>query len=149
MLSGKKIAVLVAERGADWSGWLDHLEAEADGLAVLLQRDDESQAELATRARARVEHIAAAAEIVSTTLVGGELVDTDTLAARSLVVRAALTHMDPRGHGRIHLDAGDFAGRSRFAMRALASVVEEQVGRSTISVETTRGANPTPRRRAA
>ena len=116
-----KIGLLVAERDSDWSEWIEPLRGEVHDIAIVLQRMGETPSELATRVRARVAELAGKGELVSAALVGGECWDSDTLHARSLMIRAVLSHMMGSADGTLYLDAGDKAGRSRHAMQALAS----------------------------
>ncbi len=146
-----RLAVLVAERDGDWSGWVDPLRSESDDVVVILQRRGESAAELATRVRERVQELRLGAEITAAALVGGGSWDTATLSARALMVRAIATQMVSAGGGRIYLD-GPRAGRGRHAMAALASVVEDQVAQTGVDVVTAAApAQPVlePQRRAA
>ncbi|MCA9605993.1 MAG: hypothetical protein KC619_10385, partial [Myxococcales bacterium] len=74
--------------------------------------------------------------------------DSDTLNARSLMIRAVLSHMMGSEAPTLYLDAGEKAGRSRHAMQALASVVSEQIG-NAVEIVTTHGPTAVPARRAA
>lgn len=147
----KKTAVLVAEREGDWSQWVESLRDEVDDIAIVLQRMGETPSELATRVRERVAEIASQCEVVAAALVGGERWDSDTLNARSQIIRAIVSHMATIDEGRLYLDAGTGAGRSRHAMQAIASVVADHVG-SHVDIVTTNGPRPRSmpaRRRAA
>lgn len=124
----KKTAVLVAERGGEWSEWVEPLREDVDEFAIVLQRQGESPSELATRVRERVAELQLEGELVAAALVGGDRWDPDTLSARSLMIRAMVSQMVPTGRGRLFLDGGERAGRGRHAMQALAAVVEDQVG---------------------
>lgn len=144
-----KIGLLVAERDADWSEWIEPLRGEVHDIAIVLQRMGETPSELATRVRARVAELAGKGEVVAAALVGGECWDSDTLNARSLMIRAVLSHMMGSEQApTLYLDAGDKAGRSRHAMQALASVVSEQIG-NAVQIVTTHGPSAVPARRAA
>lgn len=148
----RRIAVLVAERGADWDAWVAPLRG-ADELAVVLQRDDESAGEFATRVRTRLRAIEAHAELAGAALVGGSDWDAPTLSARSLIMQALVAPMVAQNGGRVFLDAGTTQGRGRFAMQALATVVEEQIAGSGVdivtAVETPKAPSRYPARRAA
>ena len=120
-------AVLVAERDGDWSDWVESLRGEADDIAVVLQRMGESPSAFATRVRERVQELRARGELVAAALVGGDRWDAETLSARSLMIRAIVAEMSPAHQGQLYLDAGRTAGRGRYAMQALASVVEDQI----------------------
>jgi hypothetical protein len=144
-----KTGVLVAERGADWSGWVEPLQAESDDVTVILQRCGESPGAFATRVRARVQELRAEGELVAASLVGAARWDDATLSARALVVRTIVTEMVGAGGGRVYLDAGARAGRGRHAMRALAAVVEDQVARTGVDLVTTTGAVAAPVREVA
>ncbi len=148
MSSTQKTALLVAEREGDWSSWVEPLRGEVDDIAIVLQRMDETLAELAARVRARVEEIANEGELVAAALVGGERWDSDTLAARSQMIRAIVSHMAAVDSGRVYLDTGIGARRGRHAMQALASVVGEQIA-SHVDIVTTEGPQPQPARRRA
>lgn len=148
MASRKKMAVLVAERDGDWSEWIDSLRADVDDIAIVLQRMDESPAQLAFRVRSRVESLAGA-ELVTAALVGGDRWDAETLSARSLMIRAIVSQMVSTGTGRLFLDAGTHARRGQHAMQALASVVEDQLLDTGVDVRTMRGPTPAVVRRAA
>ena len=148
MTRTNKTAVLVAERAGDWSAWVEPLRARADDIAIVLQRLGETPAELATRVRERVAEIATQTEVVAAALVGGERWDSDTLSARSLMIRAIVSHMPPVQEGQLYLDAGTAGGRSWHAMQALGSVVAEQIG-GQVDIVTTQGARPGSTRRAA
>ncbi len=144
MSSVRNTAILVAERDGDWSEWVEPLRGQAEDIAIVIQRMDESPAELAARVRERVEAIAREGELVAAALVGGERWDGETLSARSSMVQALVSHM--RGpDSELFLDAGPSRGRGRHAMQAIASVLSEQVDDS-LSIVTTRGPLPTPRR---
>ncbi|MBX3272195.1 MAG: hypothetical protein KF729_18165 [Sandaracinaceae bacterium] len=153
----ENIGLLVAERDSAWSEWVEPLRGEVHDIAIVLQRMGETPAELATRVRARAAELAGRGELVAAALVGGERWDPDTLNARSLMIRAILSHMKAGTAGArpegataptLYLDAGDKAGRSRHAMQALASVVADQIGGS-VQVLTTHGPSAVPVRRAA
>ena len=156
----ENIGLLVAERDAAWSEWVEPLRGEVHDIAIVLQRMGETPAELATRVRARAAELAGRGELVAAALVGGERWDPDTLNARSLMIRAILSHMKASTEvssevsagvtptPTLYLDAGDKAGRSRHAMQALASVVADQIG-GAVQVLTTHGPSPVPARRAA
>lgn len=143
-----KTGLLVAERDADWSEWIDPLRAEVHDIAIVLQRMEETPSQLATRVRARVAEIAGQGNLVTAALVGGERWDSDTLNARSLMIRAIVSQMKGAQDGVLYLDAGDRVGRSRHAMQALASVVSEQIG-DTVELVTTYGPEVQARRHAA
>ena len=143
MSRNKKTAVLVAEREGDWSSWVEPLRGEVDDIAIVLQRMGETPSELATRVRERVGEIASSCEVVAAALVGGERWDPDTLNARSQIIRAIVSHMASIDEGRLYLDAGTSAGRSRHAMEAIASVVADHVG-SHVDIVTTHGPRPRP-----
>ncbi len=130
-----RLALLVAERDGDWSGWVDPLRSEADDVIVLLQRRGESPAELAARVRERVESLRLTNELTAAALVGNGW-DTATLSARARMVQAIASQMVSAGAGRIYLDGGPRTGRGRHAMAALASVVEDQVVRTGVDVVT-------------
>jgi len=142
--------LLVAERDADWSEWIEPLRGEVHDIAIVLQRLGESPAELATRVRARVTEMSEKGELVAAALVGGQCWDPDTLNARSLMIRAIVSHMavPEEASSTLYLDAGDKAGRSRHAMHALASVVSEQIA-DGVEIVTTNGPRPAPARRRA
>ncbi len=142
--------LLVAERDADWSEWIEPLRGEVHDIAIVLQRLGETPSELATRVRARVSEMAEKGELVAAALVGGQCWDPDTLNARSLMIRAIVSHMSvpSAGASTLYLDAGDKAGRSRHAMQALASVVSEQIG-DGVEIVTMQGPGSTPARRRA
>jgi len=139
MGSTKKTAVLVAERGGEWSEWVEPLRDEVDDIAIVLQRSGETPSELATRVRERVGELQLEGELVAAALVGGDRWDPDTLSARSLMIRAIVSQMVPSSRGRLFLDGGERVGRGRHAMQALAAVVEDQVG-GGVSVMTRRPA---------
>ena len=143
-----KTGLLVAERDADWSEWVEPLRAEVQDIAIVLQRMGETPSELATRVRERVAEISKNGELVCAALVGGERWDSDTLHARSLMIRAMVSQMMGTDDGVLYLDAGDKVGRSRHAMQALASVVSEQIG-DGVDIVTTHGARAVPGRRRA
>lgn len=147
MSSSKKTAVLVAERDGDWSAWVEPLRDQADDIAIVLQRMGESPSELATRVRERVEEVSRSGSVVAAALVGGDRWDAEILSSRSLIIRALSTRMAPGTEAQLFLDAGAKNGRGRHAMQALASVVSEEVDDS-VSVVTTRGPLPAPRRAA-
>lgn len=150
MNSRMNTAVLVAERDGDWNEWVEPLRGQADDIAIVLQRMDETPAELAMRVRERVAEVTKTGNLVAAALVGGESWDSDTLSARSLMIRALLGHMEPGSEGQLYLDSGLKRGRSRHAMMALASALSEQVSES-ISIVPTKGPLPAPlpARRAA
>lgn len=148
MSSFPKIALLVAERDGDWSEWVESLRAEADDIAIVLQRVGESPAELATRVRARVATLSLEGDLVVAALVGGERWDSTTLSARSLMIRAMVSQMGSAVSSRLFLDAGARLGRGRHAMQALATVVADQTG-DNVDIVTTRGPFRAPVRRAA
>lgn len=137
-----RIAVVVAERDGDWSPWIESLGDEVDDVTVVLQRQGESPSALATRVRQRVSELEG--DLVAAALVGGSSWDSETLSARSLMIRAVVSQMVASGRGQLFLDAGAHVGRSRHAMQALASVVEDQIVDTGVDVLTTR-----PERRAA
>lgn len=127
-MSGKKTtAVLVAEREGDWNDWVESLRDDAEDIAIVLQRMGESPSAFATRVRARVQELHAEGELVAAALVGGDRWDSETLSARSLIIRAIIAEMAPAHQGQLFLDAGSTSGRGRYAMQALASVVEDQI----------------------
>ena len=141
MTINPQIGLLVAERDADWSEWIESLRDEVQDIAIVLQRLGETPSELATRVRARVAELGEKGELISAALVGGECWDPDTLNARSLMIRAIVSHMTGTEEAKLYLDAGDREGRSRHAMQALASVVCEQIG-DDVQILTTRGPRP-------
>lgn len=152
MSSRKRTAVLVAERDGDWSKWVESLRGDADDIAIVLQRMGESPSELATRVRQRVQELQLGGDLVAAALVGGDRWDAETLSARSLMIRAIVNQMVASGRGQLFLDAGTHAGRSRHAMQALASVVEDQILDTGVEVLTAAAGpqpQPAPQRRAA
>lgn len=148
MNSVGKVAVLVAEQGSEWSGWVEPLRAESSDVVVVVQRRAETPGELATRVRERVRELRLEGEITAAALVGGASWDTATLSARALMVRAIVTQMVGAGGGTMYLDGGGRAGRGRHAMAALAAVVEDQLGQTGVDVVTA-SAEPQPLHRAA
>ncbi len=145
-----KLALLVAERDGDWSGWVEPLRAESDDVIVVVQRRDENASEFATRVRERVHRLRLEGELAAAALVGGSTWDDATLSSRSLMVRAIVTPMVSAGGGRVFLDGGVRSGRGRYAMAALASVVEDQLARTGVDVVTASASHePEPLRRAA
>jgi hypothetical protein len=132
MMSTGKTALLVAEREGDWSAWVEPLREQSEDVTVVLQRQGESSAELASRVRARVEELAQAGEIVAAALVAGPSFDNETLAARTRMVRAIVGPMAASGGGQLFLDGGARSGRGRHAMQALASALEGYVGESVL-----------------
>ena len=145
----KKVAVLIAERDADLGGWMHTLRGQSDQVVVVQQQDDESFPELATRVRERVATLGPRTEVVAATLAGGPRWDVAVLGARSLMVRAVVSEMVAGGRGRLFLDATK--RQARISMQALASVVEEQIVDTGVTVRTDRPAAPIApaRRRAA
>ncbi|HJL18010.1 MAG TPA: hypothetical protein RMH99_20270 [Sandaracinaceae bacterium LLY-WYZ-13_1] len=144
MSYSKRTAVLVAERDGDWSDWVESLRLEADDIAIVLQRMGESPSELATRVRERVQGLRCEGHLVAGALVGGERWDSDTLSARSLMIRAMVSQMVVSGRGQLFLDGGSQSGRGRHAMQALASVVEDQIRDTGVEVHTSAGAPGAP-----
>lgn len=136
MSSVGKMAVLVAERDGDWSGWVDPLREECDDVVVVVQRRGESASELATRVRERVQKLQLEGDIGAAALIGGATWDDATLSARALMVRAIVTPMVSAGGGRVYLDGGARSRRGRHAMAALAAVVEDQLARTGVDVVT-------------
>lgn len=141
-----KLALLVAERDGDWSGWVEPLRAESEDVVVLVQRRGESASEFATRVRERVHTLCLEGDIGAAALVGGSTWDDATLSARALIVRAIVTPMVSTGAGRVFLDSGARAGRGRHAMAALAAVVEDQLGRTGVNVVTASSVDAQPDR---
>lgn len=147
-MNGKKrTAVLVAERDGDWNEWVESLRDEAEDIAVVLQRMGESPSAFATRVRERVQSLRAEGELVAAALVGGDGWDAEILSARSLMIRAIVAEMVPANRGQLFLDAGSTSGRGRYAMQALASVVEDQIPAGVGVI--TSGPRPMTRRRQA
>lgn len=144
-----KTAVLVAESGCEWSGWVERLGTEADDVVIVVQRKGETLGELATRVRERVHELRLESEISAAALVGGDAWDEATLSARALIVRAIVTQMVSSGAGRVYLDAGAQPGRGRHAMAALASVVDDQVAHTGVSVLTSSAEQQRSLRQAA
>ncbi len=142
-----KLALLVAERDGDWSGWVEPLRVDSEDVVVVVQRRGESAGEFATRVRERVQALRLEGEIAAAALVGGATWDDATLSARALMVRAIVTPMVSAGGGRVFLDGGA-RGRGRHAMAALAAVVEDQLGRTGVDVvtATAAAAEPQPER---
>ena len=122
-------AILIVERDSDWGAWLEALRSDADEIAVIFQGPDESAPHFAARARARVDALGKTDNIVSAALLAGKHWEPDVLAARTLLVRAIVTHMAEEG-GRVYLDGRADSGSSRYAMQALALVIEDHVGPS-------------------
>ena len=127
MSGKKKTAVLVAERSGLWSDWIEPLRAQAEDIAVILQRIEETPSQLAVRVRERLVQIAQEGELVAAALIGGDQWDSATLTARSSMTCALAAQMSAAGNGRLFLDTAH-SGRGRHAMQALAAVLEEQVG---------------------
>lgn len=147
-MSGKKTtAVLVAERDGEWNDWVESLRASADDIAIVLQRINETPSAFATRVRERVHALRLEGEVVAAALVGGDRYDSETLSARSLIIRAIVAEMAPANQGQLFLDAGPTPGRGRYAMQALAAVVESQIP-ANVDVMTT-GPREMVARRAA
>lgn len=147
-----KMAVLVAERDSEWSGWVEPLGGESDDVVVVVQRRGETPGELATRVRERVQELRLEGEITAAALVGGASWDDKTLSARALMVRAIVNEMVSAGGGRVYLDGGASTGRGRHAMAALAAVVETQLAQTGVDVVTASAAQQQqaqPLRRAA
>jgi hypothetical protein len=141
-----KLALLVAERDGEWSGWVEPLRADAGDVVVVVQRRGESAGEFATRVRERVQALRSEGEIGAAALVGGATWDDATLSARALMIRAIVTPMVSAGGGRVFLDGGARSGRGRHAMAALAAVVEDQLGRTGVDVVDTTAAAAPPQR---
>ena len=120
-------AILIVERDSDWGAWLDALRGDADEIAVIFQGPEESAPAFATRARARVDAMGQTDHIVRAALLAGKHWESDVLAARTLLVRAIVTHMAEDG-GRVYLDGRADSGSSRYAMQALALVIDDHVG---------------------
>ncbi|MFK7986766.1 MAG: hypothetical protein AB8I08_12145 [Sandaracinaceae bacterium] len=148
MANSKTLAVLIAEQNAGWGGWLDSLRAEADEVAVVLQRQGESPSALAMRVRACIEEKGRDSRLLAAALVGADGFDSSTLGSRSLMIRTLVSEMVASGEGQLFLDAGTSSGRGRFAMQALASVVEDQIVDTGVNVMTVRGPQRTIRRAA-
>lgn len=148
MAYSKSLAVLIAEHNAGWGAWLDSLRAEADEVAVVLQREGESASALALRVRACVESKRKDSRLLAATLVGAGGSDARRLAARSSMIRTVVSEMVAAGQGQLFLDPGTSAGRERFAMQALATVVEEQIVDTGVSVVTSRAPGAAVRRAA-
>jgi hypothetical protein len=141
-------AFVIAESDADWGGWVEALSSEAAEVSVIMQRDDEPTAAFAARVRGQL--VSRPGQVAAAALVGGARWDSDVLSARSAILRTLTTRMLTHGEGQVFLDEGRRRqGPARFAMRALASVVEEMVGDDAVVLETTRGPVLPPRRVAA
>lgn len=134
-MSDGTIAVLVAERDAEWESWVQRLRTTASDVRVIAQRPSEPASAFAARVRAEMRGLESVGDpIVShAVLVGGLACDPEVLGARVLVVRALTSRMPVAG--RLHLDG---AGRSRLAMEALAQIVSEQLEAAGVWVLTER-----------
>lgn len=132
--------MLVGERHADWSKWLRDL---GDEVEIVLQGRDETPTSLAQRVRATLQGIVDAGHSLSVVaLAGNDAADSEAMAARSLIVRAATPHMVQSGGGEVLLDPPSEGDRGRLAMRALADVMGEQLRGTGVTVEVARPARP-------
>jgi len=114
-------SLIVAERGSDWTPWVDVLRAQTPDCAVIVQQPGESVDALAVRVRS---HVAAlvdrGGEIRNAVLVGGGRTDADAISARSQAIRAIVAPMVSAAGGRLYLSS---RAADRLAMMGLASVV--------------------------
>lgn len=124
-----KTAILIAERDADWKPWARDLHARVDTVRVITQDERETSGAFAKRVREELGTVHG--RVVMAVLTGGHGFDADVLTSRSLIVRSVAAHM---AEGTLLLDSG--TGRQRFAMQALASVVEDQLAGTGVQVVT-------------
>ncbi|MGF1470004.1 MAG: hypothetical protein ACFCGT_28110 [Sandaracinaceae bacterium] len=141
--------MVFAELGSSWAEWLATLAVDADDVLVVQQEAGEPPAAFATRARSRVVEASLDGDVTAAALVGGPRWDADILASRSLMLRAIVTQMGPESVGTVFLDDAAAEGAGRFAMQALATVVEDQVGSRGAEIVTTQGPAEAERRVAA
>jgi len=114
-------SLIVAERGSDWTRWVDVLRAETPGCDVIVQQPGESVGALSQRVRAHVASLVdGGGTLRNAVIVGGGRTDADAISARSQAVRAIVAPMVKAAGGRLFLSAGS---PDRLAMMGLAGVV--------------------------
>lgn len=132
-------AILIAESDSSFDGWTTALGAYADAVDTVVQRPDETPTSFALRVRALVRGFAERGDLAAAAVIGGRDWDSDILTARSTILRAVVSQMLHAGDGRVFLDGSGAVGRGRFAMQALATVFEDQLGDQGVELITTQG----------
>ena len=130
------VSIVVAERGANWSLWVEQFQTSGS-VVLVVQRADETIHQLAQRVGERVRDLKA--PIAEAVIVGGGRVDDGVMTARSLAIRSLVAPMVEQRSGRLSLDG---SGRDRFSMMALASTVASQVRGTGVRVAPTSRALP-------
>jgi NAD(P)-dependent dehydrogenase (short-subunit alcohol dehydrogenase family) len=141
------VALVVAERGANWSSWMERfrtLPAMDESVRVLavVQREHEDAHALGARVRRKLRDLhTQGCAVKSAVLVGGQVWSPDVLAGRASCVRTLASHMAEQGHGKLLLDAGlatdatdAVYSESSHAMTALAHMVSDEVKHTDVRV---------------
>lgn len=130
------ISLVIAERGSDWAPWVDKLWSSSPHVVALVQKPGEGLADFGLRVRERLELHKDRAELIErAVLIGSSDTGPETIASRSVLVRALAGTMVRAGGGTIWLDGGN-STRSRVAMTALATTTNDQLRRSGVFVRT-------------
>lgn len=133
-------ALVVAERGSDWTPWVDVMRRGSPDVLVVLQQPGESVEALAHRVRVRVGAVVEGGGRLATAVIaGGGRTDDDAISARSHALRAIVAPMVTAAGGRIYLSA---RATDRFAMMGLAGAVAPMVEGTGVRVMPV-GAEPT------
>ncbi len=120
-----RTALVVAERGSDWTPWVEQFRRETPDVVVLMQEPDEKVAAFATRVGARVGELRlCGGRLENAVIVSGGRTDHDIVSARSASIRAIVSPMVEAAGGKLYLSSG---GSDRFTMLGIATSVAPMV----------------------
>lgn len=129
--TSSNIAMVIAERGSDWTRWVDRLRNDETDVCMIMQQDGETVSQLASRVRHRVEELAEGETLSRAVIVGGGRTDADAVSARSLTIRALVAPMVQAGGGEVVLAS---SYKDRFSMMGLASTVASMLHGTGVQV---------------
>lgn len=128
------VSLVVAELGSPWESWVERFATGTPDVLVVVQEPGESVDRWAMRVRSQVAGLASQdAQLARVVVVAGTS-GPQTLAARSLAVKALVAPMVAQGEGTVLLDGNSI---DRFGMMALAQTVAMQVAGTGVSVRAT------------
>lgn len=128
------VSLVVAELGSPWESWAERFAIGTPDVVVVVQRPGETADRWAMRVRTQVAGLAASDARLARAVVVAGTSGPQSLAARSLAVKALVAPMVAQGEGTVLLD-GNVA--DRLGMMALAQLVATQVVGTGVSVRAT------------
>jgi len=127
-----RTAIVVAEHGSAWRGWVDRFRVGTPDVVVIRQHDDEGLLDLALRVRTEMQALTeSGVDIARAVVAGGDRVDPEAISARALAIKALVAPMVSEGEGTLILDG---VGSGATGMAALATTVAAQVNGTGVLV---------------